>query len=149
MFRYDHPQVRCTQSATRKDRRCPVKLSSYHSRPGIPPTISRTPTCFCFPADQATTGTSGVKWQRVHNHDVPDFAHFSCKSRQNGEPTSGLEPLTCSLRVIHQALLGIAQGCKSRISREVTLPWLAVRCTVLRSRWCQSGVKGTLVSTFD
>jgi hypothetical protein len=46
--------------------------------------------------------------------------------------------------VIHQALLRIAQGCKSRISREVTLPWLTVRYTVLRSRWCQRGVNGTL-----
>jgi hypothetical protein len=29
-------------------------------------------------------------------------------SMDNKEPTSGLEPLTCSLRVIHQALQGVA-----------------------------------------
>src|SRR5215212_7030181 len=55
----------------------------------------------------------------------------------SGEPTSGLEPLTCSLRVIHQALLGVARGCKSPISNGFSFPWLALCCTVLRSRWCQ------------
>jgi len=55
-------------------------------------------------------------------------------------PTSGLEPLTCSLRVITQALQGFARGCKTRISRRLSLLRFAVYCTVLRSRWCQSGV---------
>src|SRR5215203_487790 len=68
-------------------------------------------------------------------------------NRQKREPTSGLEPLTYSLRVIHQMLPVVAEGCKSRISREVTLPWLAVRCTVLRSRWCQSGVKMSWITS--
>jgi hypothetical protein len=40
---------------------------------------------------------------------------------ESGEPTSGLEPLTCSLRVIHQALQGVAGGCKSRISKRLPL----------------------------
>jgi hypothetical protein len=57
------------------------------------------------------------------------------------EPTSGLEPLTCSLRVMHHALQGFAQACKFRISKLFSLLRLAVRCTVLRSRWCQSGVR--------
>ena len=57
------------------------------------------------------------------------------------EPTSGLEPLTCSLRVIHHVLQGLAWGCKSRIFRALCLPCLAAWCTVLRSRWYQSGVK--------
>jgi hypothetical protein len=57
------------------------------------------------------------------------------------EPTSGLEPLTCSLRVIIQVLQGFARACKSRISRPVSLLRLAACCTVLRPRWCQSGVK--------
>jgi len=56
------------------------------------------------------------------------------------EPTSGLEPLTCSLEVIHRALQGFARGCKCRIFREVSFLCLAQRCTVLRSQWCQSGV---------
>ena len=33
------------------------------------------------------------------------------------EPTSGLEPLTCSLRVIIGALEGFARGCKPRLSK--------------------------------
>src|SRR5215217_9744585 len=37
--------------------------------------------------------------------------------RKNKEPTSGLEPLTCSLRVIGHALQGFAEVCKYRIFR--------------------------------
>ena len=55
-------------------------------------------------------------------------------------PTSGLEPLSCSLRVISQALQGCAGGCKTLILRRVYLLRVAECCTVLRSRWCQSGV---------
>src|SRR5215203_2049237 len=44
------------------------------------------------------------------------------------------------LRVMHQALQGCAGGCKCRIFRGVSLLCLAPCCTVLRSRWCQSGV---------
>jgi hypothetical protein len=57
------------------------------------------------------------------------------------EPTSGLEPLTRSLRVIIQALQGFAQGCKSPISKSLSFLCFARCCTVLRSRWCQSGIK--------
>jgi hypothetical protein len=57
------------------------------------------------------------------------------------EPTSGLEPLTCSLRVIGQALQGFAEGCKTRIAKWFSFLWLAQCCTVLRSRWYQSGIK--------
>jgi hypothetical protein len=46
----------------------------------------------------------------------------------------------CSLRVIHQALQGVAQACKSRISRRFPFLPLAACCTVLRSRWYQSGI---------
>jgi hypothetical protein len=44
------------------------------------------------------------------------------------------------LRVITQALLGVAEGCKCRILRGVSFLRLAACCTVLRSRWYQSGV---------
>jgi hypothetical protein len=57
------------------------------------------------------------------------------------EPKSGLEPLCCSLRVITQALEGCAQACKSPISKRLSLLGVAPRCTVLRSRWYQSGIK--------
>jgi hypothetical protein len=33
--------------------------------------------------------------------------------RKEREPTSGLEPLTCSLRVMHQTLQGFAWGCNA------------------------------------
>jgi hypothetical protein len=66
-----------------------------------------------------------------------------------GEPTSGLEPLNCSLRVIAQALQGFAGDCKSRISKPLSLLRVAASCTVLRSRWYQSGINITLVSGFD
>src|ERR687890_1566546 len=55
----------------------------------------------------------------------------------------------CSLRVIPQALQGVAGDCKCRISKGLSLLGVALCCTVLRSRWCQSGVNFTLVSTFD
>jgi hypothetical protein len=58
-----------------------------------------------------------------------------------GEPTSGLEPLTCSLRVIGHALQGFAGGCKCRIPKPGSFLRLAFYCTVLRSRWYQSGIK--------
>src|SRR5215212_10479130 len=61
------------------------------------------------------------------------------------EPTSGLEPLYCSLRVIHHPLQGVARACKSRISRRLSLLGVAACCTVLRSRWYQNG-PGTLLS---
>ncbi len=66
--------------------------------------------------------------------------------RKNEEPTSGLEPLTCSLRVIHQALQGFAGGCKCRIFRGVSFPCLAACCTVLRSRWYQSGIRSPRIT---
>jgi hypothetical protein len=71
------------------------------------------------------------------------YFHEIC--RENEEPTSGLEPLYCSLRVMPQALQALAQGCKPRISKPIPLPSLARRCTVLHSRWCQSGVNIILI----
>src|SRR5215218_3092717 len=68
------------------------------------------------------------------------FGVFPANFYKIREPTSGLEPLTCSLRVIHQALQGCAGGCKCRIFRGVSFPYLAACCTVLRSRWYQSGI---------
>jgi hypothetical protein len=45
-----------------------------------------------------------------------------------------------TLRVIIHALQGIAQGCRDRISKGFSFLCPALCCTVLRSRWCQSGV---------
>jgi hypothetical protein len=59
------------------------------------------------------------------------------------ESTSGLEPLSCSLRVIGQALQGFARSCKCRLFRGVSFLRLAACCTVLRSRWYQSGIRAS------
>jgi hypothetical protein len=47
-----------------------------------------------------------------------------------------------SLRVIFHALQGVARVCKWAIFKGVSFLCLALCCTVLRSRWCQSGVNG-------
>jgi hypothetical protein len=65
------------------------------------------------------------------------------------EPTSGLEPLNCSLRVIRQALQGVAQACKHRTSEPYSLLCFAPCGIVLRSRWCQSGVNHVTDSIAD
>ena len=62
------------------------------------------------------------------------------------EPTSGLEPLTCSLRVSHQALLAFAQGCRFPIPKSIFLPRLALRCAVLRPRWYHGGIRSWLIT---
>src|SRR5215207_5188726 len=51
------------------------------------------------------------------------------------------------LRVITQALQGFAVPCKPRISRRLSLLWVAACCTVLRSRWYQSGINRGLASS--
>jgi hypothetical protein len=42
---------------------------------------------------------------------------------------------------MYQALQGFAQGCKSPISKRLSLLLIAACCTILRSRWYQSGIK--------
>jgi hypothetical protein len=48
--------------------------------------------------------------------------------------------------MIIQVLQGFAQECKSRISKPVSILRVAACCTVLRSRWCQSGVKRSWIT---
>src|ERR671921_1457464 len=67
------------------------------------------------------------------------FLRVLQEKRRADERTRTAYP--CSLRVITQALQGCAQDCKCRISKPVTFLRLAECCTVLRSRWCQSGVR--------
>ena len=50
------------------------------------------------------------------------------------------------LRVIGRALQGLAGACKSPIPKRISLLRVAVCCTVLRSRWCQSGVRRPLIA---
>jgi hypothetical protein len=49
------------------------------------------------------------------------------------EPTSGLEPLTCSLRVRGQWLLSVAQVCEFRIDHGFSVPSFARHCRALRA----------------
>jgi hypothetical protein len=95
--------------------------------------------------DSSVTGFYGLQIECVKG--APVSSRSSSITRDFGldkpirEPTSGLEPLTCSLRVIGQVLQGLAQACKSRIDKLISFLRLAGRCTVLRSRWYQSGIK--------
>src|SRR5215216_7218848 len=84
---------------------------------------------------QAQTRASGmiyncsIRLERV----LPDL-RFPCKSQQNEEPTSGLEPLTCSLRVRRGMLPCLAEACKTRIPKPISFPRLAHHCGALRPR---------------
>ncbi len=75
-------------------------------------------------------------------------AIYLSRLRESRRADSNRLPLL-QLRVIIQALQGFAQACKSRISRQFSFLRFALRCTVLRSRWYQSGINVILVSTRD
>jgi hypothetical protein len=60
---------------------------------------------------------------------VTDIPLIYAESR---EPTSGLEPLTCSLRVCGQWLLVVTRVCKSRIGKRTFVPSIARYCSVMR-----------------
>src|SRR5215217_733723 len=47
----------------------------------------------------------------------------------------------CSLRVIGHVLQGDTRACKYRIDKPISFLYFAASCTVLRSRWYQSGIK--------
>ena len=70
-----------------------------------------------------------------------DEGRTQSRMRRADERTRTAYP--CSLRVITQALQGCAGVCNCRISKPLSFLCLAVCCTVLRSRWCQSGVNFT------
>src|ERR671912_259452 len=56
--------------------------------------------------------------------------------------------LLLQLQVIGQGLQGFARGCKSPISKGVSFLYIAACCTVLRSRWYQSGIRSTCSPEF-
>src|SRR5215203_869223 len=47
----------------------------------------------------------------------------------------------CSLRVIIDAFQRLAGACKSHMDKLFSILYFAACCTVLRSRWYQSGIK--------
>jgi hypothetical protein len=60
----------------------------------------------------------GIKGDRASTLPFSYVDRFlQANPKKMREPTSGLEPLSCSLRVIHQPLQGVAGACKSRIFR--------------------------------
>jgi alpha/beta hydrolase fold len=88
--------------------------------------------------------------RHIHSRRLPisftslhsiNFSTIFRKSRQeySRRANSNRLPLL-QLRGIIHALQGFAQPGKSLISKPLFLSWIAQRCTVLRSRWCQSGV---------
>src|SRR5918997_6754705 len=85
---------------------------------------------------------SDAKWlptvaRRLHASRPLDLSKPNQESRR---ADSNRLPLL-QLLVVGQALQGFAAACKPRVSKPLFLLWLALGCTVLRSRWCQSGVK--------
>jgi hypothetical protein len=55
------------------------------------------------------------------------------QNRKKREPTSVLEPLTCTLRVRRLALQKVAQVLEFRIFKAISLPWFYRHCRALRS----------------
>jgi hypothetical protein len=93
---------------------------------------------------------SGVKRTAAVRWDAVSFRLFglSKPNKESRRADSNRLPLL-QLRVIGQPLQGFAQGSKYRIPKRLSFLCLALCCTVLRSRWYQSGINITLVSTFD
>ncbi len=75
----------------------------------------------------------------------PEHSAYLWAKQRAGEGTR--TPALLQLRVIGRALQGFAGTCKSRISREVSFPCLALGCTVLRSRWYQNGISPLLIGS--
>ncbi len=74
---------------------------------------------------------------------------FTCKLKETKRADERTRSADLpSLRMINRVLQGFAWACKSPVSKGFTLPSLALCCTVLRSRWCQSGVNIALLSAY-
>src|SRR5215208_6820051 len=101
----------------------------------------------------ANTPTRG--WRRrwtslycLHTADAPDVARIGDflflwdlqEKQESRQADSNRLPLL-QLRVIGQALQKLARTCKYRISTRLSLLRVAACCTVLRSRWYQSGIR--------
>src|ERR671917_2441835 len=97
------------------------RLYAFSNRTGSTPTLQRIPS-----AEEREVGEPGGG--RASHREAGAIGQ---------EPTSVLEPLFCSLRVIFHSLQGFARACHSRISKRVSLLRVAECCTALRSRWYQ------------
>src|SRR5215204_5967152 len=80
----------------------------------------------------ASRDQNGANKNPLHRRGFYRPPSISCKSPHDREPTSGLEPLTCSLRVCGQWLLSVARVCRSRINKGFSVPSIAQYCRALR-----------------
>jgi hypothetical protein len=97
---------------------------------------------------QTRCSTNGPLWRsewyqealsdKSQSYFLSEYSAYLCWVERAEERTRTAYP--CSLRVITQALQVFAGGCKYRIDKPFSLLWLAPCCTVLRSRWYQSGI---------
>src|SRR5215203_5306284 len=88
-------------------------------------------------------GQTAPKTPSATTHSLFTTAYL--REKQRADERTRTADLT-SLRVIIQALQRLAQGSRTRISKRVSFLRLATRCTVLRSRWCQSGVRSMWIT---
>jgi hypothetical protein len=117
------------------------------------PISTRNPTRADLPPPPSAQarGGGGPLWRRryrfrvaakieIHSHIHPTAVAsrtgFSPESRR-----ADSDRLPAHYERSVRGCRGVAQPCNPRIFGPVSLPWLALCCTVLRSRWCQSGVK--------
>jgi hypothetical protein len=120
--------------AIRVTRRAPSYL---RSSTGLSPQLS----ALTHVADVGAA--SGVRESQLRPRSSGCGEYLAHLSRKR-EPTRGLKPLACSLRVITQALQGCAGVCNCRIFRGVSFPCLAACCTIIAfpvvSEWYQERV---------
>jgi hypothetical protein len=89
-------------------------------------------------------------WDRVYCLGTADKAPYTCTGsilflwvlqvkKRADERTRTADLI--SLRVIGHALQGLAEACKCRISKRLSLLGVSACCTVLRSQWYQIGIR--------
>jgi hypothetical protein len=61
----------------------------------------------------------------------------------------GLEPASFGATIPPRVLQEVAQRSESAICKPISVLRFAAGCTVLRSRWCQSGANLARESTLD
>src|SRR5215210_32699 len=85
------------------------------------------------PHIRAGCSTVAVSWAGIKCNAYLCLYVLPANRKKIREPTSGLEPLTCSLRVCGQWLLDVARVCKFRLDNGISVPCVAHYCRVLRS----------------
>src|SRR5215208_7558688 len=78
----------------------------------------------------------GSKSPRIHYGSSASQGVVSLSKLIMVEPTSRLEPLTCSLRERKRVLPSVGGGCKTRLLKPFSLLRLGQCCRTLRPQWC-------------